>query len=438
MAGIGALAGIGIGIAVKDSDYANEVADSIGASHLSGQVTNAIFGKDGDLVSSFGTISRWAATGAVIGSVVPVVGTIGGGLIGAALGTVATLLSNWVGFDNIMSAVDGVFDKIEDVTESILGVDVQEAEERLSKMKEAESANREQRTALESAIAADEAEIERLRRAGNERDANILAKRNEDRRIQIGQLDSQLEMLNERQAKEEADIEWSKKTWLEKAGSLSYNLISYLTMAPLRILENLVNLSATALGFEDFDLSETLASIRDRTVQSIKNAVTRGFDFVSEMLSKITFDNLTGIAQTFVDKVTGFFDWATTQAWDYFTSIPGVQSLIDWIGGDEEPAKTENDRVTQPNPMLYDQNGNYIGGASIAIEQPMTDYDDSAAVQSALIEEYLAGLPKESGSNVIQSKAEVNNMVNTTTNVFSHGIGATEHADPSIAGVASR
>jgi hypothetical protein len=267
MAGIGALAGIGIGIAVKDSDYANEVADSIGASHLSGQVTNAIFGKDGDLVSSFGTISRWAATGAVIGSVVPVVGTIGGGLIGAALGTVATLLSNWVGFDNIMSAVDGVFDKIEDVTESILGVDVQEAEARLSQMKEAESANREQRTALESAIAADEAEIERLRRAGNERDANILAKRNEDRRIQIGQLDSQLEMLNERQAKEEADIEWSKKTWLEKAGSLSYNLISYLTMAPLRILENLVNLSAMALGFEDFDLSETLASIRDLTVQ---------------------------------------------------------------------------------------------------------------------------------------------------------------------------
>jgi hypothetical protein len=156
------------------------------------------------------------------------------------------------------------------------------------------------------------------------------------------------------------------------------------------------------------------------------------------MLSKLTFDNLTGIAQTFVDKITGFFDWATTQAWDYFTSIPGVQSLIDWIGGDEEPAKTENERVTQPNPMLYDQNGNYIGGASIAIEQPITDYDDSAAVQSALIEEYLAGLPKESGSNVIQSKAEVNNMVNTTTNVFSHGIGATEHADPSIAGVASR
>jgi len=87
---------------IEDFFDSKALSESLGIGKVSGLIGQILGGSEGGIMNMFSNAGKWALLGAGIGSVVPVVGTLLGGVVGAILGGVM----GYFGGDAIASNVD--------------------------------------------------------------------------------------------------------------------------------------------------------------------------------------------------------------------------------------------------------------------------------------------------------------------------------------------
>lgn len=436
---------------------AKDLASEIGVGGNTSGITSIFTGLDGDILSSLGTVGRWATAGAIIGSVVPVFGTITGGIIGAAIGAIVTGLTNWLGFDNVARAVQGAVDFANTAIESVFGTDVERIKGRIKEIKSAKESNNKKLAEISSEIKDAEMKLSEARSVGDKETVRILEKRltlfNEEKEKINGvikSLDENLEAKTEEMNSANSGFigglvemyDTAKTNTLAFGSTLAgfpgdiSNFFSEKTEALKTLVSGLTERVSNSLG----NLSDIAFNKANQISEGVKNFFTGIFDSISEKVLSL----LTEVENIIFDKIPEFFDSIKNKALSLI-GLGSEEKVLDSISPDNvkevsQLKKNDNEFFTakgiffsEPEPILSDNE---------VADNVVKSIEENSEMVEVVISDMIDGISENiirnensENTNNTQNVRNTQNVSNSKTVVINDSIPLTRNPDSTIAGL---
>lgn len=278
-----AVTGIGaalLGFAI-DGLYGWFNAEKWGTSQLSGILGSTLTNSDEGLMGYFANMGKFAAAGAVAGSVVPVVGTIAGGLIGAALGAVV----QFIGGEKIAKAFDSIGNTIGAWTDRIIGtsfvLDPQILKENLDKASERSDTLKKKFEESSTRLREINAEIDKAFLAG---DLDLLQQLEKRRTVVAGENDRDKKELDDQLKKIDdikKDIELAKMSYFDRVMNFFKEINDKLTTG-VKVETPQVVLDRNSREIKKID--ESIAVVEKRRDDALKSGDREEYESASKRL----------------------------------------------------------------------------------------------------------------------------------------------------------
>lgn len=328
--GITGLAGAIVVGAMDSVDAAVKQLDwNVGG--LVARITGFMVGTDNTIksqfltsLSTYKTVGKWAAIGAGVGSLFPVVGTLLGGLIGAGIG----LMLAWFGPERISRFINAVTEEFQKFSDVLFGTDFylnpEVLKEKIDKTKAHIDVQNKELNDNISKIQSLEEDLQAARRQGNQDlidsiSSNIqaLKDRNESIRDNISAANGRIEELKQ-------DMELEQQTYLSRIADYFgfTDLFNYIENSLKNTLD--ARLQTFKNLFETVDaiipdreevfkmLADFATGIVDSMTQTFKDLFTNIKDFFVEDLPKmfndVIYNAMPDMVKEFFKEETPFMD----------------------------------------------------------------------------------------------------------------------------------